>query len=214
LRISFDDADGSPLGKISGPGNGHVSNDEASRGLDRASVVHARRLISAENHLAKGFAGGADLPSIQELFAQEVQSYLEGGRAAILRPSKRRMLIAAGIKAGLRPFQTQLIMAQVQEDRRHVADAGGKRAKSKFEEGIDTLHVMEKHEGLKSGMIREMGGDELVQGTGRARTSDTDGKALNPDARGHTGILRLATMIGMTILLAGSVFLCLVMWMG
>lgn len=209
LRIAFDDADGSPLGKVSG-----ANNEEASRGLDRASVVHARRLISAENHLAKNFAGGADLPSIQELFAQEVQSNLEGGRAAILRPSKRRMLIAAGIKAGLRPFQTQLIMAQVQEERRHTSDIAGKREKSKVEGGLEANHEMDTPESLTLGVKKVVAAGEAREEAASSQASETSGGRVDPHALDRAGMLQLAIMIGMTILLAGGVFFILVMWMG
>ncbi|MCW5777162.1 MAG: hypothetical protein KIS87_12060, partial [Phycisphaeraceae bacterium] len=40
---------------------------------------------------------------------------LEGGRAAVLPPEKRDRLVALGVNLGLRPFDTNLVIAIVQD---------------------------------------------------------------------------------------------------
>lgn len=49
------------------------------------------------------------------LFAARVGDALEGGRAAILSPIRRRELVAAAVASGLRPFDANLVIAIVQE---------------------------------------------------------------------------------------------------
>jgi len=107
-----------------------------------SSQRRAQLAIAAENHSARaavglGMRGGAGevvhgLGSLRENFVKEVVRSLEGGRAAILRPHRRRALVAGGVKAGLRPFQVSLLVAEVQESVRHgehqaveVAQTGG-----------------------------------------------------------------------------------------
>ncbi len=50
------------------------------------------------------------------IFAEQVRDSLQGGRAAILPPDRRRELVAAGMKSGLRPFDANLVIAIVQDD--------------------------------------------------------------------------------------------------
>ncbi len=52
------------------------------------------------------------------IFAVRVAESLEGGRAAILTPENRRRLVAAGARAGLRPFDANLVIAIVQDGAR------------------------------------------------------------------------------------------------
>jgi len=77
--------------------------------------MQARRAVASENHVAKGL-GAFDM---QSAFAQAVGDSLEGGKAAILRPERRRELVAAAVRVGLRPFAANLIMAAVQDASRH-----------------------------------------------------------------------------------------------
>lgn len=85
----------------------------------------AHNAVAAENHAARAAchpqAGGV-LNSVQHLdakFMHEVINSLEGGKAAILRPHRRRALLAGAVDAGLRPFHAHLLMAQAQEAVRH-----------------------------------------------------------------------------------------------
>lgn len=226
LRIAFDDAKDVTLGESSGNAAGagskagHQSGKgEGSGGLDHASVVHVRRLIGAENHLAKGFADQADLPNIQEIFAKEVHANLEGGRAAILRPSKRRMLIAAGIQAGLRPFQTQLIMAQVQEERRHTPEEPHNADAFRTGEGAtDGLflgaQLKDQVQSLKHAFKGETGAGDARQGAPGNPSNIAEERVIKAAQESRVGAKQLVFMIVMTILLASGVFLGLVMWMG
>lgn len=55
------------------------------------------------------------------IFAQRVQGALQGGRAAILPPSTRQELVSSAVRAGLRPFDANLVIAIVQDDVRSGA---------------------------------------------------------------------------------------------
>lgn len=76
------------------------------------NVRNARIAIAAENHLASA------LPvreGVSDEFVRQIVQSLEGGRAAVLRPHRRRALVAGGVGKGMRPFQVQLLLAGVQE---------------------------------------------------------------------------------------------------
>lgn len=49
------------------------------------------------------------------IFAQQVATNLEGGRAALLRPERRRALMTQAQRLGLRPFDANLVIAIVQD---------------------------------------------------------------------------------------------------
>lgn len=79
----------------------------------------ARRDIARENHSAAAMPAGD--PRLD--FATVVKSSLEGGRAAILRPERRRDLMTRADALGLRPFDANLVIAVVQEAARRGEDA-------------------------------------------------------------------------------------------
>src|SRR5690606_785684 len=54
---------------------------------------------------------------------------LEGGAAAILRPERRRALVAMGGHLGLKPFDTNLVIAIVQDAARSGEQPLGPRAR-------------------------------------------------------------------------------------
>lgn len=72
------------------------------------------RQVAAENISAAG------LPATDArfIFAVEVNRSLEGGKAAILRPERRRNLVASAVDMGLRPFDANLVIAIVQDQAR------------------------------------------------------------------------------------------------
>lgn len=49
------------------------------------------------------------------VMALDVWNTIEGGRAAMIAPSKRRELIAAGVARGMREFDANLVIAIVQD---------------------------------------------------------------------------------------------------
>jgi hypothetical protein len=49
------------------------------------------------------------------IFALRVSGSLQGGKAALLIPPRRRELVAAAVRAGLREFDANLIIAVVQD---------------------------------------------------------------------------------------------------
>ncbi len=65
------------------------------------------------------------------IFALDVAGQLQGGRAALLAPERRRQLVARAVHAGLRPFDANLVIAVVQEAARRgecvTSDAFGGR---------------------------------------------------------------------------------------
>lgn len=70
-----------------------------------------RREVARENRLSSDL--GAD--DIRAEFSVEVARSLEGGRAAMLRPERRRALIAGAVDRGLREFDANLVIAVVQD---------------------------------------------------------------------------------------------------
>jgi hypothetical protein len=53
------------------------------------------------------------------IMALRVAQALEGGTAAILRPDRRDELLKGALALGLRPFDANLVIAIVQDGRRH-----------------------------------------------------------------------------------------------
>lgn len=71
------------------------------------------RVASANRHAAALTPDDA-----RWVFANQVRDSLEGGRAAILPPNRRRDLVAAALRQGLRPFDANLVIAIVQDEAR------------------------------------------------------------------------------------------------
>jgi hypothetical protein len=59
------------------------------------------------------------------ILATQVARALEGGRAAIIRPEKRRDLVAMGQRVGLRAFDSDLVIAVMQDAARRGIDPLG-----------------------------------------------------------------------------------------
>ncbi len=106
------------------------SHDDADRALGR---VASSLRVAEENRRAASFARGLAMDDARRLFAARVADSLEGGRAAILRPNRRRELVAAAIHMGLRPFDANLVVAIVQDAARTGDGALGDDAMSRLE---------------------------------------------------------------------------------
>jgi len=78
----------------------------------------AQRAVSDENRAAAGLAPD----DARSILAARVAESIEGGRAAVLRPIARRNLVAVGAALGLRPFDTSLVIA-IMQDRARAGDA-------------------------------------------------------------------------------------------
>lgn len=78
---------------------------------DRRSREARAADIARENRQAARL----DDADVRAAFAVEVARSIEGGRAAILRPERRRDLIAAAVGRGLREFDAHLVIAIVQD---------------------------------------------------------------------------------------------------
>lgn len=97
-----------------------VGGEPAAPPSPRA-VLAARREVAQENHAAVGLRPGD--PRL--VLALDTARALDGGKAAILRPERRRQLVASATNLGLRPFDAHLVIAVVQDAARRgegVAD--------------------------------------------------------------------------------------------
>ncbi len=66
------------------------------------------------------------------IFAARVAESLEGGRAAVLTPENRRRLVGAATRAGLRPFDANLVIAIVQDGARRGESVHNKLTSSRL----------------------------------------------------------------------------------
>ncbi len=85
----------------------------------RAAMRERHRAIERENHAASRL----DPDDARGIVAARVAEALEGGPAAILRPERRRRIVALASRLGLRPFDANLIIAIVQDGARRGAAA-------------------------------------------------------------------------------------------
>lgn len=99
------------------PAPGRTTDGERPRPL---SAVNARRDVARENHAAA--VSSITEQDVRLLFAGEVKQCVEGGRAAILRPERRRALFERADALGLRAFDANLVIAIVQEAARRGED--------------------------------------------------------------------------------------------
>ena len=76
-----------------------------------------RAQVATENKKAAKFTASEAAVAL----ARQAQQSLDGGAAAILTPDRRRALVAAAVKMGLRPFDANLIIAIVQDSARCAA---------------------------------------------------------------------------------------------
>lgn len=106
---------------VNAEGSFEASVMRASHGLRDAATVAdpdrderaARRakLVAAENSSAMGLSA----LDPRWIFAVQVAKSLDGGRAAILIPERRRALVADAARLGLRAFDANLLIAIVQD---------------------------------------------------------------------------------------------------
>lgn len=88
--------------------------------LQSVNTPGSRRAGAQRVARANRQASRLDDDDVRWVFAQQVREALEGGRAAILRPDRRRDLVAAGVRQGLRPFDANLVIAIVQDQARET----------------------------------------------------------------------------------------------
>ncbi len=108
--------------KVGFPAPGELRPFAPSRAQAATALVPATRptlrlvrepaeAVAQENRLA------ASIPALDArwAFAVRVADTLEGGRLAMLRPERRRRLVTQARRAGLRDFDTNLVIAIVQD---------------------------------------------------------------------------------------------------
>lgn len=84
----------------------------------------ARQAVEEANRAAATLATPERGVDARRILALTTAQALEGGRAAILRPDRRRLLVSAAGRLGLRPFEANLVIAIVQDGaRRGVSPA-------------------------------------------------------------------------------------------
>jgi hypothetical protein len=76
-------------------------------GPDSATIARVR-----EENIA---AGSLSPDDARWILAAQAAATLEGGRLAMLRPERRRALVALATRIGLRPFDASLVIAIVQD---------------------------------------------------------------------------------------------------
>lgn len=92
--------------------------------------ARARRAIAEENARAAAMAHEASDADVRHIMALRVHESLEGGRAALLTAPRRRELVKAGERMGLRPFESNLIIAIVQDGARRGKDLTSRETRS------------------------------------------------------------------------------------
>lgn len=92
------------------------------RGRTNAAAARQREVARANQD-----AAGLSAVDARWVLALQVHDALEGGRAAILTPERRRELVAAAVRLGLRPFDANLVIAIVQDGARSGEGAIGVR---------------------------------------------------------------------------------------
>lgn len=89
---------------------------------------HRARLASQRVAYENACAAMIQPADVRWIFAMKVGNAIEGGRAALLTPPKRRELIAVAVSAGLREFDANLVIAVVQDAARRGELGEGARA--------------------------------------------------------------------------------------
>lgn len=110
-----------PLRLVRGP----IPADDAERSREETARRQREREVAEANRSASAISPD----DTRWIFALRVAEQLDGGRAAVLAPEKRRRLLSLGRRLGLRPFDANLLIAIVQDGARRGespsdADAG------------------------------------------------------------------------------------------
>lgn len=101
-----------------------ATNAPAISGRERRAAAHQ---VESEN---KAAAMSALDP--RWALAVRANSLLQGGRAAVLPPESRRLLVSIGRDLSLRPFDANLIIAVVQDAARAGIDPLGAEARTRL----------------------------------------------------------------------------------
>lgn len=109
-------------------GDGATSSPVGNAPVTRAAAAR-RWEASARVELENRAAAALTADDARWALAARTAADLEGGAAAILRPERRRALVAMGGHLGLKPFDTNLVIAIVQDAARSGEQPLGPRAR-------------------------------------------------------------------------------------
>lgn len=89
-----------------------------------APEVNAAQLDAAQTAIAEANKASVTLSALDPRWVLAVSTFreLDGGVAAVLSPEKRARLLKSGQRMGLRPFDSNLVMAIVQDGARRGVD--------------------------------------------------------------------------------------------
>lgn len=87
----------------------------SAQDAQRPGEPERRRKAADQVAFENGWAAMLQPLDARWVMALDVWNTIEGGRAAMITPSKRRELIAAGVARGLREFDANLVIAIVQD---------------------------------------------------------------------------------------------------
>lgn len=100
-----------------------LRNDVASEDARAHSFSIAHEQVRAENASAAASMSALDP---RWILAVQVSREVQGGAAAVITPESRRRLVSTGRRLGLRPFDSNLVIAMVQDSARSGEDPLGK----------------------------------------------------------------------------------------
>ena len=97
-------------------------------GAMRVATNDDRAAVEREN------VSAASLPALDPrwVMAVQVMREMQGGRAAVVTPEARQRLMVVGRRLGLRPFDSSLVIAIVQDGARRGEDPLGTEANSRL----------------------------------------------------------------------------------
>jgi hypothetical protein len=85
------------------------------RGPAAATPLSALNFRAGQVRLENAAAAGIQPTDARWVLAVRTATLLEGGRAAILSPERRRRILAVAHRMGLRPFDASMVIAVVQD---------------------------------------------------------------------------------------------------
>lgn len=124
-----------PSGPTSSPRLRLVSGE-----IDHSAPDVQHRLRRAE--IVRENRAASQIPPLdaQAIFGRRVVEQLDGGRCALLTPDRRQRLVAVGKRLGMTTFDSNLVIAQVQDAARRGEDLSRPSVQARLDLVQDSLH--------------------------------------------------------------------------